>query len=236
MEIWKDIEGYNGYYQVSNYGRVKSCVRCVERSDGQKRIIKERIKKLTRDKDGYLICSLSKGGKTEKRAVHRIVYTAFVGPIPRGEEINHIDFDRENNTPDNLESVSHIENISHTVTNKRHYTARDLHGDKNPNYGNRKLSKRYKDKELSKQKQARPGTQNGRCVPVVMIEPDGNRTTFGYIGMCALELKRRLCLDVKEVYLSSLISKYAKIGKKYKGYEFILLNADDDVPSFHEND
>ena len=99
-EIWRDISGYEGHYQVSNFGRVKSF-----HKGG--RILKPGLVL------GYLKVSLNSGGKVAQRKVHRLVAEAFI-PNPNGKpEVNHIDGNPRNNHVDNLEWCTQLENIRH---------------------------------------------------------------------------------------------------------------------------
>ena len=79
-EIWKDILGYEGLYQVSNFGRVKST-----------KFGKERILKLTKDKDGYLIVNLYKNNKSKTLKVHRLVAEVFLPNPYNLPQVNHKD-------------------------------------------------------------------------------------------------------------------------------------------------
>ena len=95
-EVWKDIDEYEGLYQVSNLGRVKSI--------GYK---KERILKPGRDKDGYLFVSLCKNHKIKYCRIHRLVALTFI-PNPNNlPEVNHKDEDKTNNRVKNLEWCDH---------------------------------------------------------------------------------------------------------------------------------
>lgn len=107
MEIWKDIPGYDGKYQVSNYGRV--------RSTGFDKWHPGRILKLSKVKKGYLrACLLGKF-----YLVHRLVWEAFNGPIPAGMQVNHIDEDKTNNRLDNLNLMTPKENSNWGTKTKR---------------------------------------------------------------------------------------------------------------------
>jgi hypothetical protein len=106
-EVWKDIEGYKGIYQVSSWGNVKSLDRIDSR--GWKR--KERTIKKQKTFDGYLHVGLYKNGIETKFRVHRLVAEAFISN--RKSEVNHIDGDKTNNHVNNLEWVSHDENMKH---------------------------------------------------------------------------------------------------------------------------
>ena len=104
-EIWKDIEGYEGLYQVSNWGRVKSLARIDENNHP----VKERIMKPSKS-FGYLYVSLSKHGKYKRIRIHRLVAIAFIPNPDNKEEVGHKDETRTNNHVDNLEWVSKKEN------------------------------------------------------------------------------------------------------------------------------
>lgn len=105
MEIWRDIEGYEGVFQVSNEGRIKSVERVVEDIfNGKKRIrpIKERILILYENSNGHLRAELHYNNKRERLLVHQIVAKAFI-PNPNNYEIvHHIDHNPQNNVVENL--------------------------------------------------------------------------------------------------------------------------------------
>lgn len=86
MEEWRDIEGYEGIYQISNEGRVKSL-----------KYNKAKILKYGINRDGYLSVELCKCGKRKKCYIHRLVATAFIENKQGGSEINHKDENKENN-------------------------------------------------------------------------------------------------------------------------------------------
>ena len=102
-EIWKDIKGYEGLYQVSNYGRVKSFNCEVNCYPNAKRIIKGRIRKAPIDKDGYYRIGLSKVHKQKHYYVHRLVAEAFLPNPNNYKSINHKDENKKNKRADNLE-------------------------------------------------------------------------------------------------------------------------------------
>ena len=94
-EIWKDILGYEGKYQVSNWGRVKSL--------NYNNTGKEGIMKLTKDGNGYLQVQLHKDGKVKECRVNRLVAQAFLENPDNLPEVNHKDKNRSNNKLENLE-------------------------------------------------------------------------------------------------------------------------------------
>ena len=113
-ECWKPIKDYEGIYEVSNYGRVKSLERVIYNSGTKnglytihEKIIKQRINK---KRHGYCELSLHKNGKEKRFKVHRLVAEAFI-PNPNNlPEVNHIDGNKENNHASNLEWCTSKEN------------------------------------------------------------------------------------------------------------------------------
>ena len=98
MEIWRDIEGYEGLYQVSNEGRIKSLKRHHVRND--------RILKQSKDKDKYKRVDLRKDNVSATKRVNRLVAKAFIPNPNNYPVVNHKDENKENNSVDNLEWCS----------------------------------------------------------------------------------------------------------------------------------
>lgn len=113
-EVWKYIEGCEGRYQVSNMGRVRSVDHYVTHRHGGPRLVKGRILKPMPNNCGYMQVAIRRNGRTERPTVHRLVMEAF-NPIPPDTrlETNHVDGNKANNRLDNLEIVTHQENIQH---------------------------------------------------------------------------------------------------------------------------
>lgn len=103
-EVWKNIDGYNGMYQVSNLGRVRSF-----KSNRSKH---GHIMSLTISKRGYVRVTLYNGGR-KHCTVHRLVAKAFIPNLENKSEVNHIDGDKNNNRVDNLEWSTRSENMTH---------------------------------------------------------------------------------------------------------------------------
>ena len=114
MEIWKNIEGFEGAYMVSNLGRVKSLKRERKTKGGVLVEVPERILKLNTDKDGYKEAALSKDAKLYYFRVHRLVAFAFI-PNPHNLPlINHKDENPANNEVSNLEWCNQSYNTSYS--------------------------------------------------------------------------------------------------------------------------
>ena len=118
-EQWKSIKGYEGYYEVSNFGRIKSLSRLVGLGTKSERVTNERIlsEGLSR---GYYTVSLFIGKKRRTFGVHQLVAIAFLNHTPCGNKlvVDHIDNKPYNNRVDNLQVITHRENISKDRKNK----------------------------------------------------------------------------------------------------------------------
>lgn len=118
MEEWKDIEGYEGFYQVSTHGRVKSLDRLVWDEWNQcYRKYKERILRPGKSKRGYMVVVLSKSGETTPVKVHRLVLSSFSKNPYNKPQVNHKDGDKSNNVLSNLEWATCSENMIHAYKN-----------------------------------------------------------------------------------------------------------------------
>ena len=104
MEIWKNIEGYEGLYQVSNLGKVKR----------NNHILKPGI-----HKKGYTYVNLSKNGKVSTYRVHRLIAETFIDNPENKSEVNHKDENKLNNNVNNLEWVTRKENLNYGTINER---------------------------------------------------------------------------------------------------------------------
>nr|DAH15328.1 MAG TPA: homing endonuclease [Caudoviricetes sp.] len=193
QEIWKDIKGYEGYYQISNLGRVKSLSRKTYKSSGEfHRTKKERIKVPKTTKDGYNAVTLSVNCKDKTFSVHSLVANAFITKPDSKKplEINHIDTNRKNNCADNLEWVTHEENVAHSVA-LGHYSVHS-------------------------------GEKNGRCVPVTVCTMDGDEVkSFSYLAQCAEWLKENAEIRSNDIQqIASHIKQRGKKGLPCYGYRY----------------
>ena len=120
MEEWKDIEGYEGRYQVSNTGKVKSLERTVWNSGrGYYRTVPEKILKAYPDRYGYLYVVLCKDGKDKKGKIHRLVAQAFLPNTSNLPDVNHKDENKQNNYVENLEWCSKLYNNTYNGRAKK---------------------------------------------------------------------------------------------------------------------
>ena len=106
MEKWKQIEGYEGYYEVSNFGRIRSVGRWIQKQHPSGKTMDQymqpRIRKLNKQNKGFSKLGLSKDGVTKNFLVHRLVAIAFIPKAEGKPDVDHIDFNKENNCVENL--------------------------------------------------------------------------------------------------------------------------------------
>ena len=163
-EIWRNIEGYEGLYQVSNIGRVRS----LDRYDNRGRKRKGQIKKGSVNKYGYLLIGLKKNGKQKTYGVHRLVASAFIPNPENKPHIDHMNTIRDDNRVVNLRWVTPSENNNNELTRKHFSEARK--GEKNPFFGKhhteetrKKLSEANKGKTHNEETRKKISeTQKGR--------------------------------------------------------------------------
>lgn len=207
-EVWKDVLYRNtDLISVSNTGIVKKG---------------DRILNQYKNHDGYLCVSLKSDAKKNPwRSVNVgiLVGTAFIKKPNKYEvfEINHKDYNRKNNHVDNLEWLTHAENVRYSNCNRP-----DVKGYNNPNFGNKKLSEIYKNNpKYALEKQSRKGLQNGRCRKIKMHNKYGLHIEFNYIKECLEYLVNEKISNCKNIdILRSQINKCIKNNKPYKGFLF----------------
>jgi len=119
-EIWKDIVGYEGYYQVSSFGRVKSLSRIKYRKNGKKvvpHVFPEKILRPEETWNGRLRVVLMVDKVKKRFLVHRLIALVFIPAIEGKPWINHKDGNPHNNKPGNLEWCTREENVEHAQKN-----------------------------------------------------------------------------------------------------------------------
>lgn len=117
VEIWKPIKDYEGYYEVSNYGNVRSVGRYIDFGCTSYHYNKPRILSAISHGNGYLYVTLVKNKKRKNKYIHRLVAENFLENINNKPCVNHKDFDRANNDVNNLEWVTYSENIRWSAKN-----------------------------------------------------------------------------------------------------------------------
>lgn len=117
-EEWRAIPEYEGLYEVSNYGRIRSLDRYVTDSNGRSYIVRGREMKQKEDLWGYQCLGLTKEGHQVTYKVHRLVAASFLGMSLRTDfhaTVNHIDGNKSNNRLSNLEVISQRQNNLHAI-------------------------------------------------------------------------------------------------------------------------
>lgn len=166
VEIWRDIKDYEGLYQVSNLGRVKSLERIIKRKLKGNLIIKECILIPSKDGGGYLHINLYKNKKYKTCLIHRLVAQAFIPNPENLPEVDHINTIRDDNRLENLHWVDRKGQMANPITkNTRHLVRKGKY------YG------KY-------------GTENTLSKPIIQYDLDGNFIKeWNYIKQVVNELK-----------------------------------------------
>lgn len=161
-EIWADVPGYSGFYEVSNFGRIRSLTRTTTQMNNGSRCVHTYSGKtlsLSEDENGYLRAHISKNGKAETVLIHRIVASVFCEIKPGCDIVNHLDCNPRNNRADNLEWTTYKGNMQYASSLGR---------------------MKYNAKNLKK-------AQESKKIPVVAIK-DGNRKVYPSSSDAAREL------------------------------------------------
>lgn len=114
-EIWKEIQNFEGYYEVSNFGQVRSLTRIIHYTNGHNQIFNGKMLIPQKTTHGYFSVKLSKNGVVIRKHIHDLVASAFLPNPNNFTEVNHKDHNKLNNSVDNLEWISHRDNIKDMV-------------------------------------------------------------------------------------------------------------------------
>jgi len=119
MEIWKAVKGYEGYYEVSSMGRVRSVDHYVRTGIKHNSAVKRKghMLKQNEKRNGYLTVDLSKDNRVKNISVHRIVAVAFLPMVDGKTCVNHKNLNKHDNRVENLEWCSYGENTKHAINN-----------------------------------------------------------------------------------------------------------------------
>ena len=122
---WRPVPGWEGHYEVSNHGQVRS----LERTATNGRVIAPRLLQPTRNQDGYLVVGFRREGNQIRQAmtVHKAVMLAFVGPRPEGQEVRHLDGNPGHNKLSNLRYGTRSENNLDAVRHGTNLNAAKTH-------------------------------------------------------------------------------------------------------------
>jgi len=126
-EQWRDVPGWEGLYQVSDLGRVRSLQRTIVYSNGDTHTVLGRVRKPNGNGHGYLTVSLYRRNSEVRRYIHRLVLEAFVGPCPPGQEACHGNGNPADNRLSNLRWDTRMENVRDTARHGNNFQANKTH-------------------------------------------------------------------------------------------------------------
>lgn len=219
-EIWKDIQGYEGLYMVSNLGRVKSL--------NYRRSGKESILKYNIEKNGYLSVALYKDKKIKRHKIHRLVALAFVDGYEEGLVVNHKDENKQNNTWTNLEWVTSQYNVQYSSyklrkENLSEETIRKM-SERNQGEGNPFYGKHHTEETRKKLSESMSGEKNHNYGKKLSEERKKK--------LSEINSKKVRCIETGEIFNSlkeasekykrgyTGLSKAIKNGKTFAGYHW----------------
>lgn len=173
-ELWKDIDGYEGIYQISNYGRIKSLERDITRCDGRTIHVSQRILKYKKAR-GYDCVGLSDSNNTKYFRVHRLVGFAFIPNPYNAPEMNHKDENPHNNMAENLEWCTSTYNSNYGNHNKKLSESKKRRFKEDIEFAKRMRSAllECRKKESWKIAQRESQRNNSNCKPVLQFSLDG---------------------------------------------------------------
>lgn len=115
IELWRDIPGYEGYYQASSFGRIRGVDRTVKTFGGGNVLLKSKIIKFKKNNHPYFSIKLHKDGIGKLRSVHRFIAETWIPNPENKPQVNHLDGNKKNNRVDNLAWATRSENAKHAV-------------------------------------------------------------------------------------------------------------------------
>lgn len=196
-ELWKDIKDYEGYYQISNFGRVKSLNRIVKRNSKFGDLhLKEKILVQTPDKYGYPCVTLRRKDKViQSIKVHRLVANHFI-PNPKNKPtVNHKDGDKTNNHINNLEWATRKEQTIHAIHTGLNTSRVGLSGSDNYAYGKR-------------------GGLSFNAIPVYQIDKNTNKIISEYGSM--IEAAKQTGCNISKISMVCSGKRLTTGGYKWK--------------------
>ena len=198
-EIWKPIKDYEGLYEVSNLGRVKSL--------NYRKTGKEKILKNIECNNGYLKVGLIKFGKCKMCSIHRLVAEAFI-PNPEDKPcIDHINTIKNDNRVENLRWVTHKENNNNPLTKKKYSeNHREQAGENNPMYGrtgenNPMYGKHHSEETRKKMSESHMG-ENHHMYGKHHSEETKNKMSESHKGKINNKPRRIYCIELDKIYNS----------------------------------
>lgn len=197
-ELWKDISGYEGVYQISNLGRVKRLAYISEISPrGYKQYMhfSEKILKPYTDKSGYVYTHLSKAGKTNAYLLHRLVANHFIPNPENKSTVNHKDGNKINNNINNLEWATRSEQTQHAYKLGLNNSKVGLSGDSNYAYGKR-------------------GDLSYNAIPVYQLDKNTNKIISEYGSM--VEAAKQTGCNVSKISMVCAGKRITTGGYKWK--------------------
>lgn len=203
-ELWKSIEGYEGLYEISNLGNVRS-------------IRRNKVMKPGSHRFGYRYVILCKEGSNKSVLVHRLVANAFISRIPGKEDVNHIDGDKSNNCVENLEWVSKSENMQHAYQSGLRQVTDSQRGVGRT----RTLKQLQASRTLTPAKLAALRDPNRFHNVVPALEARRKKVRCVQTGECYLSMS---AADSAIGCSSGQVSNSIKTGKPIYGYTFELIS------------